>query len=139
VTDWGVVFLGLIAAATLTMALAQVTFLVAVGRLTRRVERATEDVRRELRPLVEHLDAVGRDAKRASALAAAQLERVDQMSADLADRVDRTLNTIQSAASGGVREGAAMIAAFRAAMSVVRGFRASRARTGADDEDALFI
>ena len=138
-TDWGVVFLGLIAAATLVMALAQVTFLVAVGRLTRRVERATEDVRRELRPLVEHLDAVGRDARRASALAAAQLERVDQMSADLANRLDRTLNTIQSAASGGAREGAAMLAAFRAALSVVRDFRTSRARGGADDEDALFI
>ena len=138
-TDWGVVFLGLIAAATLIMALAQVTFLVAVGLLTRRVERAVEDVRRELGPIVVHLDAIGRDAKRASALAAAQLERVDQMSADLADRLDRTLNTIQSAASGGMREGAAMIAAFRAAMSVVRDFRASRARAGADDEDALFI
>lgn len=138
-TDWGVAFLGVIAAATLVMAFAQVSFLVAAGRLTRRVERAAEDVRRELRPIVEHLDAIGRDARRASAITTAQLERVDQMSADLADRLDRTLNTIQSAASGGAREGAAMLAAFRAAVSVVRGFRSSRARAGADDEDALFI
>ena len=137
--DWGVVFLGVIAAATLVTALTQVAFIVATGRLARRLERAADDMQREMRPLVEHLDAIGRDARRASSLAAAQLERVDRMSADLADRVDRTLNTIQAAASGGVREGAAMLAAFRAALSVVREFRASRARTGAEDDDALFI
>jgi hypothetical protein len=139
VTDWGVVFLGVIAAATLVMAVVQVTLLVVAGRMTQKVGRAAEDVRRELRPIVQHLDAIGRDAKRASALATAQLERVDQMSADLADRLDRTLHTIQSAASGGAREGAAMLAAFRAALSAVRDFRGPRARPGADDEDALFI
>jgi hypothetical protein len=139
VNDWGAIFLGVIAVATLVMAVVQVTFLVVAGRMTQKVERAAEDVRRELRPIVEHLDAIGRDAKRASALATAQLERVDQMSADLADRLDRTLHTIQTAASGGAREGAAMLAAFRAALSVVRGFRASRSRSGAEDEDALFI
>jgi hypothetical protein len=139
VTDWGVVFLGVIAAATLITALAQVGFIVATGRLARRLERAADDMQREVRPLVEHLDAIGRDARRASSLAAAQLERVDCMAANLADRLDRTLNTLQTAAAGGVREGAAMLAAFRAAMAVVREFRASRARAGADDDDALFI
>jgi hypothetical protein len=139
VTDWGVVFLGVIAAATLVTAFAQVAFIVATGRLARRLERAADDVQREVRPLVEHLDAIGRDARRASSLAAAQLERVDRLSADLADRLDRTLNTIQTAAAGGVREGAAMFAAFRAAMAVVRDFRASRARARAEDDDALFI
>jgi hypothetical protein len=139
VNDWAVVFLGVIAAATLITALAQVGFIVATGRLARRLERAADDVRREVKPLVEHLDAIGRDARRASSLAAAQLERVDQMSADLADRVDRTLNTLQTAAAGGVREGAAMLAAFRAAMAVVREFRAGRARARAEDDDALFI
>jgi len=32
-----------------------------------------------------------------------------------------------------------MLAAFRVALSVVRGFRAGRARSGAEDDDALFI
>ena len=137
--DWAVVFLGIIAAATLITAIAQVGFIVATGRLARRLERAADDVQREVKPLVEHLDAIGRDARRASSLAAAQLERVDDMAADLADRVDRTLNTLQTAAAGGVREGAAILAAFRAAMAVVREFRASRSRAGAEDDDALFI
>ena len=138
-TDWGVVFLGVIAAATLVTALAQVAFIVATGRLARRLERAANEMQREMRPLVEHLEAIGRDARRASSLAAAQFERVDQLSADLVDRLDRTLNTLQTAAAGGLREGAAILAAFRAAMAVVRDFRASRARAGAEDDDALFI
>ena len=104
-----------------------------------RVERAADSLHRDLKPLIEHLDAIGRDAKRASSLAALQLERVDRMSADLADRLDRTLHTLHSAASGGAREGAAMLAAIRAALSAVRDFRSPRARTGADDDDALFI
>ena len=138
-TDWGVVFLGVIAAATLVTALAQVAFIVATGRLARRLERAANEMQREMRPLVEHLEAIGRDARRASSLAAAQFERVDQLSADLADRLDRTLNTLHTAAAGGLREGAAILAAFRAAMAVVRDSRASRARAGAEDDDALFI
>jgi len=139
VTDWAVVFLGVIAVATLVTALAQVAFIVATGRLARRLERAADDVQRAVRPLADHLDAIGRDARRASSLAAAQLERVDRMSADLVDRFDRTLNALQTAAAGGAREGAAMLAAFRAAMAVVRDFRARRTRTGAEDDDALFI
>ena len=138
-TDWAVVFLGVIAAATLVTALAQVAFIVATGRLARRLERAANEMQREVRPLVEHLDAIGRDARRASALAAAQFERVDQLSADLADRLDRTLTSLQTAAAGGMREGAAMLAAFRAAMAVVRESRAGRARARAEDDDALFI
>jgi hypothetical protein len=139
VTDWGVVFLGVIAVATLVMAALQVAFFVAAGKVTRRVERAADSFHQDLKPIIEHLDAIGRDAKRASSLAALQLERVDRMSADLADRLDRTLHTLHSAASGGAREGAAMLAALRAALSAVRDFRSPRARTGADDDDALFI
>ena len=137
--DWGDVFLGVIAVATLVMAALQVAFFVAAGKVTRRVERAADSLHQDLKPLIEHLDAIGRDAKRASSLAALQLERVDRMSADLADRLDRTLHTLHSAASGGAREGAAMLAAIRAALSAVRDFRSPRARTGADDDDALFI
>ena len=138
-SDWAVVFLGVIAFATLVAALAQVAVLVTAGRLTRRIERVADDMHRDLKPLFEHLDAVGRDAARATALGVAQVERADRVLADLADRLDRTMNTLQNAASGGAREGAAVMAAFRAAMSALRDFRASRSRSRADDDDALFI
>jgi hypothetical protein len=81
---------------------------------------------------------MGRDASRATALGVAQVERADRVLADLSERLDRTLNTLQNAASGGAREGAAVMAAFRAAMGALRDFRTSR-RSRADDDDALFI
>jgi hypothetical protein len=139
VSDWAVVFLGVIAFATLVAALAQVAVLVTAGRLTRRIERVADDVHRDLKPLFEHLDAVGRDAARATALGVAQVERADRVLADLSDRLDQTMNTVQNAASSGAREGAAVMAAFRAAMSALRDFRTSRSRSRADDDDALFI
>ncbi len=138
-SDWAVVFLGVIAVSSLVAAVAQVAVLVAAGRLTRSLERVANEVQRDLKPLFEQLDAVGRDAARASALGLTQMERIDAILADIAARLDRTLNTLQNAAAGGAREGAAVVAAFRAAMSAVRGFRSARARSRADDDDALFI
>lgn len=138
-SDWAIVFLGVIAFATLVAALAQVAVLVTAGRLARQVERVAGDLRRDIRPIIEHVDAVGRDAARATALGVAQVERADRALADLTQRLDKTLNTLQTAASDGAREGAAVMAAFRAALSVIRDFRTSRARSRADDDDALFI
>jgi hypothetical protein len=139
VTDWAVVFLGVIALATLVGAIVQVAVLVMAGRLARRLERLTEQIQRDLKPLFEHLDVIGRDAARATALGTAQVERLDNLLADLAERLDRTLNTLQAAAAGGAREGAAILAAFRAAMSALRDFRGGRARQRSEEDDALFI
>jgi hypothetical protein len=139
VSDWAELFLGVIAAATLVTAIAQVGVLVAAGRLARRIERLTDKIDRELTPFFEHVNAIGRDASRAAALAAAQVERADQLFADLVQRVDRLMNTVQTAVGGTAREGAAILAGFRAALTVIRQTRASRARARAEDEDGLFI
>ena len=69
-SDWAILFLGVIAAATLTTAIVQVAVLVAAGRLTRRLERVVDEMQREIKPLVAHLDAIGRDMAKASSLAA---------------------------------------------------------------------
>jgi hypothetical protein len=139
VNDWGVIFLGVIAFATLATAIVQVSVLVAAGRLARRLERLADHVDGELKPLFAHLNAIGRDASRATALAAAQVERADRVFADLADRLDRTLNTLQDLAGRPAREGAAVLSAFRAALAALRDLRAGRARSRAEEEDALFI
>jgi len=139
VSDWDELFLGVIAAATLVMAIAQVGVLVAAGLLARRIERLTDKIDRELTPFFEHVNAIGRDASRAAALAAAQVERADRLFADLVQRVDRLMNTVQTAVGGTAREGAAIMAGFRAALTVIRDMRARRARARAEDEDGLFI
>lgn len=138
-TDWAALFLGVIAAATLATAIAQIGVLVAAGRLARRIERLTDKVERELTPFFEHVNTIGRDASRAASLAAAQVERADRAFADLVQRSEQVMNTVQVAVGGTTREGAALLAGFRAALNVVRNMRAARGRAGAEDEDGLFI
>jgi hypothetical protein len=139
VTDWAELFLGVIAAATLVTAIAQVGVLVAAGRLARRIERLTDKIDRELTPFFGHVNAIGRDASRAAALAAVQVERADRLFADLVQRADQLMNTVQTAVGGTAREGAAILAGVRAALTAIRETRASRARARAEDEDGLFI
>ena len=135
------VFLGIIAVATLAIAIAQIGVMVAAGRLARRMERLTERFEQDVRPLLAHLDAIGRDASRAATLAAAQVERADQVFGDIAARIELALNTLQTILTVPAREGRALVSAFRAALEVVREMRRNgRRRPGrGDDEDALFI
>jgi hypothetical protein len=141
-------FLGIIALATLAMAIAQVGVMVAAGLAARRMARLADNVEREIRPLVGHLNDlgghlndIGRDASRAAALATTQVERVDLMFGDLAGRLDQALNGLQSTIQMPAREGRAILSGFRAAVQAIREIRENgRARQGrGDDEDALFI
>jgi len=133
------ILLGVIAVATLAIAIAQIGVMVVAGRLARRVERLTERLEREVAPLFGHLNAIGRDAARATALAAVQVERADKVLADIAVRIDAVLTSLQSTISVPAREGRALFSAFRAALDAVRELRRSGRRGRTDDEDALFI
>lgn len=140
-TDWGTVFLGVIAVATLATAIVQIGVLIAAGLLAKRLTRLTDQVERELGPLVESLNAIGKDAARAASLATAQVERVDRLFGDATIRLDQTLGAIQSAVSMPVREGVAVMSGIRAALESIRrssNSRSARQRPG-DEEDALFI
>ena len=133
---WGEIFLGVIAVATLAMAIVLVGVLVAASRLARQVGRILDQLDVELRPLFDHLNAIGRDASRAAALATAQVERVDRVFSDLTQRLDQTLRSFQTIVDGPAREGRAILMALAAAFRAMRG-RPRRARS--EEEDALFI
>jgi hypothetical protein len=135
------VFLGVIAVATFAIALAQIGLAVAMGLAVRRVAKLAESLERELKPLFGHLNAIGRDASRAAALATAQVERADKLFSDVALRVDEALNNVQAAVGKPAREGRAILSAFRAAIQAIRDIRQNgRSRQGRpDEEDALFI
>ena len=135
----GEIFLGVIALATLVMAIGQVALMVTAGRLARRLGHLADLLDRELKPLFAQLNAVARDASRTASLATAQVERVDRVFGDLVNRLEATLNTLQQAAAVPLREGPALMAAFRAVMTAFRDFRAGRRGGRHDDEDALFI
>lgn len=138
--EWRDVFLGVIAVATLAIAVAQIGVIIAAGLMARRVGRMVDQFEREVRPLFGHLNAIGADAARAVSLATAQVERADRLFTDVAGRIEQTLAVVQGSMGGPARHGLAWLGAFRAALQAVRDLRAGRARRGrGDDEDALFI
>jgi hypothetical protein len=134
-------FLGVIAVATLAIAIAQIGVMVVAGRLARRVERLAEQIDRDLKPLFGHLNAIGRDATRAAALATAQMERADHLFSDLAGRIELALDNIQSTMGAPAREGRALLTGLRAAIQALRELRqdARSRQSRSEDEDALFI
>ncbi len=139
-SGWSEVFLGVIAVATLAIAIAQIGVMVAAGAAIRRLERLADRVEADVRPILGHLNAIGRDAARAASLATAQVERADRIFGDVAMRVEQTIASVQSSIATPAREGRALISAFRAAFHAFRELRHNRARQGrGDDEDALFI
>jgi NADPH-dependent ferric siderophore reductase len=119
----------------------QIGVLVAAGLLARRVTRLIEQIERETAPILASLNAIGQDAARAAALATAQVERVDRLLADAAQRAESMMGAIQTAMTAPAREGAALMAGLRAMVDSIRRSmvnRPSRTRS-VEEEDALFI
>jgi hypothetical protein len=133
-------FLGVIAAATLLMALIQVGAIVAILRVARQAQQTIADVHRDLRPLIEKVTAVADEASRTATIATVQAEKIDRLLTDLAVRVDETAGVVQQAIITPAREGLAIVAALKAGFGALRGLR-ERPRHGraADEEDPLFI
>jgi hypothetical protein len=135
------VFLGIIALAVAVMAAIQIGAIIVAARVAKRVDRLASQIEQDIRPVFQNLSAMTADAARAASLAAAQVERADRLFEDLALRVDVTLNTLQHRVLGPAREGAALLAGLRAALSAFRDPRESRRKrpSAVDEEDALFI
>jgi len=135
VTD---VWLGVIAVAVLVMAVTQVAVLIRLAQVAKETSAATRDLRNELTPLIAKAHRIADDAGRVTALALAQVERVDLALNSTVQRIDETVATVQSAIISPVKQGAAVVAGLKAALAVFRA-RQDRGRYGRDDEDALFI
>jgi hypothetical protein len=154
VTDWNAVFLGVIAGATLVMALLQVGAVVAAAKLARQAQeaagkaqaaiaaaqQAVVSVREDVRPLVAKANSIAEDAARTAALATAQAQKVDRLVTDLSRRVDETAGIVQEAIVTPAREGLAILAGVKAALATFRGGVDLRRRTSrSEEEDPLFI
>jgi hypothetical protein len=133
------VFLGIIAAAVLVMALIQVGLIVMAVRAASRVGALVERLDADLRPVIANLQSISAEAARATAIASAQVERADRMFTDMATRLDETLATVHGAVRG-VTHGSAWVSALKTLFNAVRDMRApSRRASTVDEEDALFI
>lgn len=108
--------LAIIALATLTMALVQVGAIVYGWAIARRISRLIAQLERDIKPLTDNLNAVARDAARATSMAVAQVERVDRMFTTLTNTLEDTAATVQRSIVAPLREGTAVMAGIRAAM-----------------------
>jgi hypothetical protein len=139
-STWSVVFLGIIAAATLAMAIAQVGVLVAAGRLSRRFGRFVDEFERDVKPILGQLNELTRDASKAAALAVIQVERIDELWNEVGTKIDQTLSSVLSIILGPARQGRALLLGFQAVMAALRHFRGQGTRAnGKEEEDGLFI
>lgn len=137
-TDWQTIWLAVIAVAVLVMAVVQVGLVVVMVRTARQATDTLQQVRRDVQPILERAQRISNEAARATALATAQVERIDGMLASTAVRLDQTLSIVQGAIVEPVRQGAAVVAAVRAAMAVFRGI-GDRQRAARNEEEALFV
>ena len=141
VNDWPVIFLGIIAASTLVMALIQVGAIVATLRVVRETQKLLTTVQQDVRPLLAKATAIAEDAAKTVALASAQVQKVDTLVTDLTKRVDETASIVQQAIVTPAREGMAIFAAIKTGLGALKGMGEFRNRGGRqpDDEDPLFI
>lgn len=140
-TEWSGLFLGIIAAATLVMALIQVGAIIAALRVAKQAQDVLASVQRDVKPLIEKANAMAEEASRTVTLANLQAQKVDRLVTDLTTRIDETSAIVQQAIVTPAREGMAIVAAIKGALGVFRGgndWRGRAGRTG-DEEDPLFI
>jgi type IV secretory pathway VirB2 component (pilin) len=154
VTEWDNVFLGVIAVATLVMALIQVGAIVVALKVARQAQDAVGkaqatlatarqtmvSVHEEIRPLIARATSIADEASKSAALATAQAQKIDRLVTDLSKRVDDTAAVVQEAIVIPAREGMAIVAAVRAGFAALRGASDWRRRTSrSEEEDPLFI
>ncbi len=138
--EWTQVFLGVIAAATALIAIAQVGAIVVLARVALQVQGVVGIIQKDITPLIARANAIAEEASRTATLATAQAQKIDRLVTDLARRVDETSLVIHQAILTPAREGMAIVAALKAGFGALRGLRDLRGRPGGvDDEDALFI
>jgi hypothetical protein len=134
--DW---FLGIIAISVLVMAVLQIGAVIMLARVAKRVLGVTEDLQREIKPLVAKVNAIADEAQRAASLATKQIERVDAMVGDVSRRVHDTTAAIQSIVTGPLRQGSAVVSGLRAVIAALLTTPPRPAADRDEEEDALFV
>ena len=137
-TDWQVVFLGIMAVALAVMATMQIVTALALLKATREISGAIREIQRDIKPLIDKATRMSDDAARVTALALAQIERVDSLVTSLASRIEETAGIVQNAVVQPMKQGATVVAAFRAVFAAVREWQGRQA-AARDDEDPLFV
>jgi hypothetical protein len=139
------VFLGLIAAGVMLMAVGQVTAVIMAIRATRRVGDAFARLEDSIRPIVSNVQQMSEDAARAASIATAQVARAERMMDDVSRKIDDTMNMVQHSILAPARNGMAMLEGLKAAFGAFFGGSSSAPRRrpspapAMGEDDASFI
>jgi hypothetical protein len=143
----GLVFLGLIALASLVQGL----FLIGLGwgglKLMRRIEELQGRVERELRPALASVSRITRNVSEVTEVASAQVQRIEALVDHTVGRVEETRAHMREAMSvplGGLAEISALLKGFRRGLEVYQrlgGLEAQGRGAGRQyrDDEHLFI
>lgn len=144
-TSTAEMWLAVIAISVLVMAVTQIITIKAALQMARRLDRLSDQMENDVKPLLLSLTRLTDEASRTAALATRQVERFDRMFGDMAARIDETLDVAQAFIQGPARSGMALVSGIQAAFSAFQGIReASRRRRtarapGGDEDESLFI
>jgi hypothetical protein len=148
---WGVVFLGVVALASVVQAAFLIGLAVFGSRLARRLDVLQARLDREISPALENFTRVSRNAAEISDLATLQARRVDLLLSDTIEKIEETTTTIQQVVVRPLKPLAEVLAFVK---GLQRGLdvyfkldsdrrahppRAPRRRNPAEDDEHLFI
>jgi hypothetical protein len=144
---WGIVFLGVIALASVVQAAFLIGLVVASRRLGRRVDALAARLDREISPALDNFVRVSRAAAEIADLATLQARRLDLMLADTIDKVEEATAALQSFVVRPLRPLGGLVAFLRGLQRGIEVYfqfdRAAplrrRPRVHAEDEEHLFI
>ena len=139
------IFLGVIAASVLVMAIGQMVAVIVATRALRDVGDRMGRLEETLRPIVANVQRITDDTARATGIATAQVERAERLMDDVVRRVEETLTALQDTILRPAQNGWAAVQSVR---DVLRAFfdrgpnRRSRGHgpsPAAAEDDASFI
>lgn len=138
-SDAATVWLAVIAVSVLLMAIMQIAAVLFLARYAKRVMGLTEELQREIKPLMARVNGIAEEAHRATVLAGRQVERVDELVTDLNRRVAETGAALQATITGPLRSGTAVVAGLKAVLAAFAASKRERRHDRDEEEDALFV
>jgi hypothetical protein len=99
------------------MAVIQIGVIIYGASLAQRVNKLADRVEREIDPVMGRVTEISEDAKRATKLAVAQVERADEMMARMSKRADETMDLAQQVLVVPAQRGLALFEGLREAFS----------------------
>ena len=148
---WVVVFLGVIALASVVQAGFLIGLMIGGRRVARRVDALSDRIDREIHPALDNLGRITRNLAEVTDLVTLQARRTDDVLADTIEKIEDTTDTIRRVVLkplGPLVDIAAFFKGIRRGLSVytqLRGLegqgraRPNRGRRQGDEDEHLFI